>query len=156
VDQKTRKAPLDGLKKLQPEVGLGGNSVGEDAAAGTGQNRLEQRIVDAGGHRAVKRHLIHEGQKGALHVGHVVVAVHVLAVEIGDHGEDGRELEEGAVALVGLGHQVLRRAQPGVRAQRVHAAAHDHRGIEPPAASTRPPWRWWWSCHACRRWRCRT
>ena len=69
-------------------------------------------------------------EEGLLDVGHVAVAVHVLAVEIGDHGEDGRELEEGAVALVGLGDQILRAAQPGVGAERVDAATHDDGGIE--------------------------
>ena len=92
--------------------------------------RFEQRIVDAGGDRAVERHAVHEVEKGALHVGHVAVAVHVLAIEIGDDGEDGRELEKGAVALVGLGNQILRGAETGVRAERVDAAADDDGGIE--------------------------
>ena len=54
----------------------------------------------------------------------------MFAVEVGDHGEDGRELEEGAVAFVGLGDQILRSAEPGVGAERVHAAADDDRGVE--------------------------
>ena len=45
--------------------------------------------------------------------------------------EDGRELEERAVAFVGLGDQVLRLAQARVGAHGVHAAADDDRGIEP-------------------------
>ena len=32
------------------------------------------------------------------------VVVEVLAVDVGDHREDGRELQKGAVALVGLDH----------------------------------------------------
>ena len=92
--------------------------------------RLEQRVVDAGGDCSVKRHLVHEVEKGALDVGHVVVAIHVLAVEVGDHGEDGRELEEGAIAFVGFGDQVLRGAEAGVGAERVDAATYDDGGIE--------------------------
>ena len=91
---------------------------------------VEQRIVDAGGDGAVERHLVHEVEEGALDVGHVVVAVHVLAVEIGDDGEDGRELEEGAVAFVGFGDQILRGAEPGVGAERIDAAADDDGGVE--------------------------
>ena len=65
-----------------------------------------------------------KAQEGLLDVGHVAVEIHVLAVEVGDDGEDGRELEEGAVALVGLGDEV-RGELP-------------RRALEP-RASTRPP-----------------
>ena len=67
---------------------------------------------------------------GALDVGHVVVAVHVLAVEVGDDGEDGRELEEGAIALVGFGDEVLGGAEAGVGAEGIDAATNDDGGVE--------------------------
>ena len=60
-----------------------------------------------------------KSRKALLDIGHVAIAVHVLTVEIGDDGEDGRELEEGAVALIGFGDQVLRVAELGVGAERV-------------------------------------
>ena len=71
-----------------------------------------------------------KARKALLDVGHVAVAVHVLAVEVGDDGEDGRELEEGAVAFVGFGDEVLRGAEAGVGAEGVDAAADDDGGIE--------------------------
>ena len=97
---------------------------------GSGQYGSELRIVEAGRDSAVERHLVHEGEEGLLDVGHVAIAVHVLAVEIGDDGEDGRELEKGAIALVGLSHQILGGAEAGIGAERVDAAADDDGGIE--------------------------
>ena len=114
----------------QAVVGLRRDAIREHAPVRAGQNRSQLRIVDAGGDRAIERHLVHEGQEGALHIVHVAVAVHVFAVEIGDHGEDGRELEEGAVALVGLRNQVLRGAETRIGAHGVDAAANDHCRIE--------------------------
>ena len=95
------------------------------------QQGAESVIVVAGDHHAVKRHAVHELDEGALDVVHVAIAVHVLAVDVGDHREDGRELEERAVAFVGFGDQVLRLAQARVGAHGVHAAADDHGGVEP-------------------------
>ena len=54
----------------------------------------------------------------------------MLAVNVGDDGEDGRELEERAVAFVGLGDQVLRFAEAGVGAHGIHASADHDGGIE--------------------------
>ena len=92
------------------------------------------RIVDAGGDRAVEGHLVHESEKGVLDIFHVAVAVHVFAVEIGNDGENGRELEERAVAFVGLGHKVLRGAETGVGTHGVDPSTHDHCGVEPAGA----------------------
>ena len=43
---------------------------------------------------AVERHPVHELQKGPLHIVHVAVAVHVLAVKIGHHRENRRKLQK--------------------------------------------------------------
>jgi len=63
---------------------------------------------------AVKRHAVNEVYEGLFDVGHVAVAIHVLAINVGDHGKNGRELEERAVTLVGFGNQILRLAQARV------------------------------------------
>ena len=63
--------------------------------------------------------------------------VEVLGVHRGDHGDGRRELEEGAVGLVGLGHEELALAELGVGAEAVDAAAHHHGGIEPARAEHR-------------------
>ena len=121
----------NGIEDFKSEIRLRGQAVSKYAPPHARQNAFEQRIVDAGRHGAVKRDAVHEIQERALHVGHVVIAIHVLAIEIGHHGQDRRELEERAVALVGLGHEILRGAKSRVRAKRVHPPAHHHRGIEP-------------------------
>jgi hypothetical protein len=52
------------------------------------------------------------------------VVVEMLAVDVGDHRDDGRQLEERAVALVGLHHRKSLRPT---------------RAFEPPIVPTRPP-----------------
>src|SRR5438876_9905218 len=47
---------------------------------------------------------------------HLAVVVEVLAIDVGHHRDDGREEEEGAVALVRLGDQEL--ALPQARGAR--------------------------------------
>ena len=64
-------------------------------------------VVEAGDNGTVEGNLVHEGDECVFNVGHIAVAVHVFAVEIGDNGEDGRKLEEGAIALIGLGDKIL-------------------------------------------------
>jgi len=49
VNQKLREAPLALRKQLQTIVGLGCNAIRKNAAMSAGQNRGQQRIVDAGG-----------------------------------------------------------------------------------------------------------
>ncbi len=135
VHRKTSETQLTGRsfarrQKLQPVIGVLRFAVGEHTATRTRQNAFQQWIVDARGNRAIERNAVHEIQKGALHVVHVVVAVHMLAVEIGHHGENRRKLEERTVALIGFGYQVLRGAKSRVRTQRIYAAANDNRRIE--------------------------
>ena len=95
------------------------------------QQSAQRFVVVASHHRAVEGHAVHELDEGALDVLHVAIAVHVLAIDVGHHRQNGRELEERAVALVGFGNQVLRGAKPGVGAHGIHAPAHHDRGIEP-------------------------
>ena len=52
-------APFGG-KRFQPVVGVARDSVGQHAPPRTRQNRGQLRIVDAGRHGPVERHLVHE------------------------------------------------------------------------------------------------
>ena len=54
----------------------------------------------------------------------------MLAVDGGDHGDDRREQQERAVALVGFDDHVFAAAQARGGADVIHAAADDERGIE--------------------------
>ena len=76
------------------EVGTPASPVGHDSALHLAQQRTEQRIVIASDDCAVEGHAIHEVQESALHVAHVAVTIHVFAIDVGNHRDDGRELEE--------------------------------------------------------------
>ena len=56
--------------------------------------------------------------------------VEVLGVHVGDHGDDRRQAQETAVALVGLDHHPVAGAEPRVGAVGVDDAAVDHGGVE--------------------------
>lgn len=117
-------------QRQQAEVGVLAGAVGDKASTDAGQDRREQRVVETGGDGAVEGHLVHELDEAVFHVGHVAVAVHVLAVEVGDDGEDGGEFKEAAVALVGFGDEVVGVAAAGVGVEEVDAAADDDGGVE--------------------------
>ena len=77
-----------------------------------------------------------KSRKARLHVAHVAIAIHVLAIDVRDDGKNRRELQKRAVALVGLGDKVLRLAKASVRSHGVDSSADDTVGSSPPAAST--------------------
>ena len=54
----------------------------------------------------------------------------MIGVDVGDHGQDRLQQEERGIALVGLRHQVLARAQARVRAGTEQAPADDEGGVE--------------------------
>ncbi len=111
------------LRAGQAEVGIWTRAIGHDSTAQLRQKRPQAVIVVAGNGHPIERHPVHEFDEGVLHVGHVAIAVHVLAVDVGDDGKDGRKLEKRAIALVGLGDQVVRLAETRVRAHGIHAPA---------------------------------
>src|SRR5579863_9841465 len=82
-------------------------AVGDSPALNLRKHAAQYWIIVANYHHPIKRNAIHEVQKCALHIAHVAIAVHVLAIDICDHGQNGRKLEKGTVALIGLGHQIL-------------------------------------------------
>ena len=118
------------------KVGTAPRAVGDSAALNLREHAAQHGIIVADHNHAVERHAIHEIQKRPLHIAHVAIAVHVFAIDVGDDRENGRKLEERAVALIGFGHQILRFPQAGVGSHGVDAAANDYGGIEPASAST--------------------
>ncbi len=119
-----------GFADANQEVGAAACAIGRHAAMNARQQAAQDRIVVAGNDHAVERDTLHELQEGAADVAHVAVAVHVLAVDVGDDREDRRELQKGPVAFVGFGDQVLRLAEAGVGAHGVHAPADDDSRVE--------------------------
>ncbi len=55
----------------------------------------------------------------------------MLAVEVGDYGQNGRELEEGASLSSASATRYCDSPKVGVRTERVHATAYDHGWIKP-------------------------
>jgi hypothetical protein len=51
-------------------------------------------IVMAKNGHAIKRHAINEIQKRLLHISHIAIAIHVLAIDICYRGQDRRQLKE--------------------------------------------------------------
>ena len=94
--------------------------------------RLHLRMIDAHHGEAVERHVLDE-LRGTPRctASKVAVVVEMLGIDVGDDGDVGRQLQEGAVALVGLDHHPVAVAEPRVGAVGIDDAAVDHGRIEP-------------------------
>ena len=115
----------------EPHVGLRVLAVGDDAAVlDAADHPLHDRMVGAHHGEAVERHVLDEGAERLLHRGEGLEVIEVLGVDVGDDGDVGRQLEEGAVGLVGLHHHPVAGAEPRVGAVGVDDAAVDHGRIE--------------------------
>ena len=116
----------------QPHVGLRIFAVGDDAAVGDAADQaLHDRMIGAHHGEAVERHVGDEIDEGLLHGGEGLEVIEVLGVDIGDDGDVGRQLEEGAVGFVGLDHHPVAGAEPRIGAVGVDDAAVDHGRVEP-------------------------
>ena len=94
------------------------------------QQTPQHRVIIAADDHAIKRNTLHKFEERTANVVHVAVAVHVLAVNVRDHRENRRKLQERPVAFVRLGDEILRLAQTRIRAHCVHAPSNHDRGIE--------------------------
>ena len=113
------------------DVGLRGGAVRNGAAADFGEQALHVGVVEADDHGAVERHLVDELDEGGAYGVERRVVIQMLAIDVGDHGDDGREFEEGAVALVGFHHQEIAAPHAGVGAAHgADASAHYDGGVE--------------------------
>ncbi len=62
----------------------------------------------------------------------VRVVVQVLTVDVGDHGENRRQLEERPIAFVAFHHQIVALTQARIgAAHHAHAPADHHGGVQP-------------------------
>ena len=66
----------------------------------------------------------------------MAVGIHVVGVDVGHDGHDRRQAQEAGVRFVGLGNQIVSRAQAGIAAGGRQAAA-DHEGRVQSGASQR-------------------
>ena len=78
------------LQNFQPKGSFRSHTIGKHGVTHAGQQGSQFGIIHTGCGRAVKRDAIHKVEERALHIFHVAIAIHVLAIDIGDDGEDGR------------------------------------------------------------------
>ena len=115
----------------EPHVGLRILAIGDDAAVlDAADQLLHHRVVGAHHREAVERHVLDEAAERLLHRVEGLEVVEMLGIDIGDDGDVGRQLEEGAVGLVGLDHHPVAGAEPRIGAVGLDDAAVDDGRIE--------------------------
>ena len=114
------------LQDLQPKNSFRIHAIGEYATARAREQCSQKRIVQTGRSRSIERHAIHKIEKGPLHILHIAIAIHVLAVQIGHDRENGRQLQKRAIAFVRLGDQIFGAAQSRARSHRLHPATYNY------------------------------
>ncbi len=62
-------------------------AIGDDPARDAGQDGAHGLVVGARNHGAVERHLVREVDEGLLEIGPAPVALHVLVVDVRNHGD---------------------------------------------------------------------
>ena len=92
--------------------------------------RLHHRMIDAHHGEAVERHVLDESLERILHRFERLEVVEMLRIDVGDDRDVGRQLQERAVALVGLDHHPVAGAEPRVGAVGIDDAAVDDGRIE--------------------------
>lgn len=88
-------------------------------------------MVDAENGEAVKGYVLDEVSEGGLKGLEVAVVIEVFGIDVGDHRHGRTQLQESAVALVGLDDDPFALADFGVGAVSVDDPAVDHGRIEP-------------------------
>ncbi len=121
-----------------PHLGLWVGPVGDDAAVlHPGGHGLHFGMVEAHHGAAVEGDALDEFLEGPFDGLEVAPVVQMLGIDVGDHRHGGLQIEEGAVALVGLDHHPFALAGLGVGAIGVDHPAVHHRGIDTPGVQQR-------------------
>ena len=96
----------------EADVGLRVLAVGEHAPVlDAADQLLHRRMVEAHHGEAVERQILDQREEGLLDRVEGLEVVEVLGVDVGDDGDVGRQLQERAVALVGLDHHPVAAAR---------------------------------------------
>ena len=74
-------------------------------------------IVDAHDDGAVLRNAVGELHERRLQVVEVPVRLEVLAIDVRDDGEPGRQLQERSITLVGFRDEIFAASEPGIAAE---------------------------------------
>ena len=94
------------------------------------QHCRKVRVVGAGDDRAVERHFVREVDERLLQIVEPAVVFEMLVVDVRNHRNRRKQLQERPVAFVRLGHHQLAAAQPRVAAERAQPPADHRRRIE--------------------------
>src|SRR4029450_303125 len=124
-------APAVDGQDLAPDLGGGGEPVGDHLAGGGPGQAEGAGIVGAEDGRAAGRKPADEGPEGGRDRGQVAPVVEVVGLDVGDHGHLGGQLQERPVGLVGLGHEGGTPPGGGVDAAGLEVATDRERRVEP-------------------------
>ena len=117
---------------LGADLGLRIDAVGDEPAVlHAAGHRLDVGMVGADRGEAIERDVLHEILEALLHRVEVAPVVQVLGVDVGDDGHGGFQLQERAVALVGLDHDPVTGPNLRVGAIGVDDPAVDHGRVQP-------------------------
>ena len=126
-----RVTPPARLTSMQPHVGLRVLAIGENAPVlDPADQLLHGRMIEAHDREAVERQVSDQRQERLLDRVESLEVVEMLGIDVGDDGDVGGQLQERAVALVGLDHHPVAVAEPRVGAVGVDDAAVDDGRIE--------------------------
>src|SRR5262249_55013117 len=92
-------------------------SIGHDVSLELREQRREPRIVCTGNDATVERHLVGEVDKCLLQVSERPVVLHMLVIDVGQHGDRRPKQEEGAIAFIGLRNEVLAPTESSIAAK---------------------------------------
>ncbi len=111
------------------DVGLRRETVSDDPAVLYAPNHgLYLRMVEAEHREAVERDVLDEALEGVAHPVERAVVIEMIGVDVGHDRNRCRQLQESAVALVGLDDDPLAGAEPRIRAVSIDdSAVHDGR-----------------------------
>ena len=125
------------LDRLGAHHGVRAGAVGEHRLGDQRQDLAHVRIVGAQHRGAVERQVLQELRERLLELREVVlVGIHVVGVDVGDHRDHRLQVQERGVGLVGLDDDEVAGAEARVGAGGVEAPADDEGRVEPASAST--------------------
>ena len=112
------------------EIRLAGEPVSHQAFFDLGNHPLQVMIIETQHDQPVEWHLVDKIDKGRANLIEILVVVEMVLIDIGDHGNGRRQLQERTIRFVGLGNQELALAELCVRTDRIKSAADHHGRID--------------------------
>ena len=106
-------------------------TIGGHRAGNVLHDGLNTGVVRAHHRGAIKRHAVQKLHKSGLQAGQIVaIGFHVVGIDVGHHRHHGQQVQERCIGLVCLDHDVVARAQLGIRAGTVQAPPNHKRGVK--------------------------